>query len=93
MIAARDLQRPGIIISSMSKLIYITNTSLDGFIEDANGSIGWANPDEIHDWRWIGTAALEAAMARPEAARFTPWFRLEWERIWRDHRADVLALR
>jgi hypothetical protein len=25
-------------------------------------------------------------------ARFTPWFKLEWGRIWRDHRQDVLAL-
>ena len=27
---------------------------------------------------------------RPE--QFTPWFMLEWARIWRDHRAAVLAL-
>lgn len=51
-----------------------------------------ANAKEIQDWRWIGTAALEAEMAGPRAARFTPWFRLEWERVWRDHRAVVLAL-
>ena len=29
----------------------------------------------------------------PLAARFTPWFRLEWERLWREHRAELLALR
>jgi len=50
------------------------------------------NPDEIHDWRWISTATLESEMRGPEAARFTPWFRLEWERVWRDHRAVVFAL-
>jgi isopentenyl-diphosphate delta-isomerase len=50
------------------------------------------NPEEIRDWRWIRTATLEAEMAGPSAARFTPWFRLEWERVWRDHRAAVLAL-
>jgi dihydrofolate reductase len=28
----------------MSKLIYITNTSLDGYIEDENGDFNWINP-------------------------------------------------
>ena len=51
------------------------------------------NPQEIRAWRWIPTAALELEMAGPEAANFTPWFRLEWERIWREHRPAVLALR
>jgi isopentenyl-diphosphate delta-isomerase len=51
------------------------------------------NPAEIAAWRWISTAALQAEMAGREAAGFTPWFRLEWERLWRDHRAEVLALR
>ena len=30
----------------MSKLIYSAITSLDGYIEDAGGSFGWAEPDE-----------------------------------------------
>ena len=30
----------------MAKLIYIANVSLDGFIEDATGSIDWTAPDE-----------------------------------------------
>jgi dihydrofolate reductase len=30
----------------MAKLIYITNMSLDGFIEDANGSFDWTDPDD-----------------------------------------------
>jgi isopentenyl-diphosphate delta-isomerase len=51
------------------------------------------DPAEIHAWRWIDTAALQAQMVGPQAARFTPWFRLEWERVWREHRAEVLALR
>jgi isopentenyl-diphosphate Delta-isomerase len=50
------------------------------------------DPDEIHDFGWISTATLEAEMRGPQAARFTPWFRLEWERVWRDHRAAVLGL-
>jgi dihydrofolate reductase len=32
----------------MSKLIYITNTSLDGYIEDETGAFDWDNPDQIH---------------------------------------------
>ena len=32
----------------MSKLIYITNVSLDGYIEDANGAFDFANPDQVH---------------------------------------------
>jgi dihydrofolate reductase len=31
----------------MSKLLYITNTSVDGYIEDAIGSFDWGNSDEI----------------------------------------------
>jgi dihydrofolate reductase len=31
----------------MSKLIYITNTSLDGYIEDETGAFNWGNPDHV----------------------------------------------
>lgn len=30
----------------MRKVIYCLNVSLDGFIEDASGSLDWSNPDE-----------------------------------------------
>ncbi len=30
----------------MAKLMYITNVSLDGYIEDAQGSFQWSEPDE-----------------------------------------------
>ena len=50
------------------------------------------NRTEIYAWRWITPAALQAEMAGPEAANFTPWFRLEWERTWGEHRASVLNL-
>lgn len=34
----------------MGELIYATNTSLDGFTEDANGSFDWSVPDErLHE--------------------------------------------
>src|SRR5262245_38988739 len=32
----------------MSKLIYITNTSLDGYIEDVTGAFDWVIPDQVH---------------------------------------------
>ena len=31
----------------MSKLIYVTNTSLDGYVEDATGAFDWVNPDQV----------------------------------------------
>ncbi len=31
----------------MSKLVYATNASLDGYIEDATGAFDWVNPDEV----------------------------------------------
>src|SRR4029079_9196190 len=44
----------------MSKLIYITNTSLDGYVEDETGSFDWVNPDQVFEFitdllRPIGT--------------------------------------
>jgi len=51
------------------------------------------DPKEIHAWRWITPAALEAELAEPGVEKFTPWFRMEWERIWRDHRLDLQSLR
>ena len=50
------------------------------------------NPAEINAWRWISPEALHAEMAGPDQGNFTPWFRLEWERVWCEHRTAVLAL-
>jgi isopentenyl-diphosphate Delta-isomerase len=47
---------------------------------------------EILAVRWISPEALQSELTGSGAARFTPWFILEWGRIWRDHRAAVLAL-
>jgi len=46
--------------SRMSKLIYISNTSLDGYIEDETGAFDWVNPDQVFEFitelvRPIGT--------------------------------------
>ncbi len=51
------------------------------------------NGNEISAWRWVSPQALQSELASREAARFTPWFKIEWARIWRDHREAVLALR
>src|SRR5690349_11748364 len=32
----------------MATLIYITNASLDGYIEDATGAFDWINADQVH---------------------------------------------
>ena len=47
----------------MSKLIYITNASLDGYIEDRTGAFDWSSPDQVFDFiteliRPIGTHLL-----------------------------------
>src|SRR5215471_12242050 len=44
----------------MAKLIYITNTSLDGYVEDETGAFDWVNPDQVFEFitellRPIGT--------------------------------------
>ena len=51
------------------------------------------DPNEILAWRWVDPEALQAELSGVGAEQFTPWFKLEWARIWRDHRAAVLALR
>jgi isopentenyl-diphosphate Delta-isomerase len=61
------------------------------YIGRCNGPVR-INRAEISAWRWIAPAALQAEMAGAEAGRFTPWFRLEWERTWGEHRASVLNL-
>ncbi len=49
------------------------------------------NRNEIAGWRWVAPQALQAEMAEAAASQFTPWFRLEWARIWRDHRGELQA--
>lgn len=50
------------------------------------------NRNEIAGWRWVAPEALEAEMTGRDASQFTPWFILEWARIWRDHRGELEAL-
>jgi isopentenyl-diphosphate Delta-isomerase len=51
------------------------------------------DPIEISAWRWIGPEALQAELAGDGAQKFTPWFVMEWQRVWRDHRAALLRLK
>lgn len=51
-----------------------------------------AHPDEILAWRWIAPQQLQSELAGPDSKKFTPWFKMEWARIWRDHRDAVLGL-
>jgi isopentenyl-diphosphate delta-isomerase len=48
------------------------------------------NRHEINDWRWMAPQALQQELTGVNADRFTPWFKLEWAQIWRDHR-DLIA--
>ncbi|MBT8144341.1 MAG: isopentenyl-diphosphate Delta-isomerase [Gammaproteobacteria bacterium] len=49
------------------------------------------NPNEVASWKWIDIDELEADMAeRPEV--YTPWFRMEWERIRQNHNDKLTEL-
>jgi isopentenyl-diphosphate delta-isomerase len=52
-----------------------------------------AHPGEIAGLRWVSPEQLQAEMAQRRPGQFTPWFIMEWERIWSDHRPAVLATR
>ena len=77
----------------MPKLIYITNTSLDGYVEDQTGAFDWGNPDQVFFefitelLRPIGTylygRRLYETMAYWEApVEDFPPERLEFARVW-----------
>lgn len=38
------------------------------------------NPEEVADWRWVTPEALDAELA-DDAAKLTPWLRIEWPRL------------
>ncbi len=50
-----------------------------------------ANPTEIATLRWVSPGQLQVEMAEGRPGQFTPWFRMEWERLWNDHRPAVVA--
>jgi isopentenyl-diphosphate Delta-isomerase len=50
------------------------------------------NRNEIDSWRWASPEGLHEEMAGGSASQFTPWFKLEWDRICSDHRIELEAL-
>jgi isopentenyl-diphosphate delta-isomerase len=47
------------------------------------------NANEISDHRWVAPAKLDVEMnATPEI--FTPWFRMEWERVREAYRSELV---
>jgi isopentenyl-diphosphate delta-isomerase len=51
------------------------------------------DPSEICAWRWISPEALMHEISNAGGSTFTPWFMLEWARVWRDYRSEVLSLK
>jgi dihydrofolate reductase len=85
----------------MSKLIYITNASLDGYIEDEAGAFDWDNSEQIHPFivelvRPIGTylfgRRLYETMAYWDAPveSYPPQYR-DFARIWRKPQKIVFS--
>jgi dihydrofolate reductase len=86
----------------LSQLIYITNMSLDGYVEDENGAFDWGNPDQVFFafitelLRPIGTylygRRLYETMAYWEApAESSPPERLDFARIWQEAEKIVFS--
>jgi isopentenyl-diphosphate Delta-isomerase len=48
--------------------------------------------NEIADWRWVSADTLAQEMRGAGGVSFTPWFTMEWERIWRYHQPALHAL-
>jgi len=52
-----------------------------------------ADPAEIAGLRWASPEQLQTEMAQPDQSQFTPWFIMEWQRVWNDHRPAVVSRR
>jgi isopentenyl-diphosphate delta-isomerase len=61
------------------------------FIGRCSGAVR-VDQNEIADWRWLSPERLATEMRDTGAERFTPWFILEWERIWQEHKPALHAL-
>ena len=60
------------------------------YIGKTNGVIR-ANHKEIAEWKYVDPDKLNKDIkAQPNL--YTPWFKIEWEHIHRDHRIDIESL-
>src|ERR1700722_9950412 len=87
----------------MAKLIYIANTSLDGYTEDRDGGIDWGTPDEEYFssinslQRTVGTylygRGMYEAMVYWETAPIAdqPAWVVEFTNVWRAARKVVFS--
>ena len=79
----------------MAKLIYLMNTSLDGYVEDEQGDFGWTAPDEevngyINDLTssfgtYLNGRKMYDAMVfweKDYSAHDLPQFSLDYARMW-----------
>ena len=48
--AGEDSRNDARYIFRMAKLIYMNNTSLDGYVEDESGAFDWGNPEQVHEF-------------------------------------------
>src|SRR5690348_14888839 len=48
----------------MAKLIYMMNTSLDGYTEDEHGGFGWTAPqdEEVHTWIFAHVSSFRTCL-------------------------------
>jgi|SRR5271157_3699037 len=48
----------------MAKLIYMMNTSLDGYTEDEHGGFGWTTPqdEEVHTWIFAHVSSFRTCL-------------------------------
>lgn len=47
-----------------------------------------ANPNEISEWKYVSPSQLDEAL-RTNPDHFSPWIKLEWETMQRDHRSRL----
>ena len=60
------------------------------FLGRANGIIR-ADPHEIAEWEYVDIEKLDEKIIR-DSHLFTPWLRMEWDRIRKEHCKDILEL-
>jgi isopentenyl-diphosphate delta-isomerase len=60
------------------------------YIGKSNDKIA-VNPNEIADWKWIKISDLTRELVK-NAGQYTPWMKMEWERMIIEHWEDIQGL-